>query len=1059
MITTGIIREINLSSSNYKFNKYKVELNIFQKPGDNDDENYILEANCSVASGLYSCFKKGDKVYVGFINNNYSQPVILGKIYQGLIDEPRSYAYFNSIKISDSAEFPKNTKIGDISYEDLKYAITPTIYNVRSVDGQIGDVDTKAVKYTEQALTDEQKNIATKNISLRVSTELEQSELTWRTVGKLKNNYGVISMTIATIINGADYTESEFLLSISYLERASITQIGNSYGDLVSAVRLRGSSDDSMYIDLLLKNSNSKPATINVWFDVKDNEAYRTQPFSIIEFEPFNGNEEDYTITTLNLNKNGINTTGKIYENGGRVLSVNSTDLSADDKKSLLNNIGINTSLSSTLRDFGQWVISVAGGSPSGLYLLGSFYMYDTNVHMSIQGGLGDSNIDYELDFASVNYVLSYVKCISKGNIKRELYYTHESDGYVRIYIQLNPYEKLSIFTETSGGVIGGRGLKTAQNPSNKIAIPIEEVAQLSQVVRTDTPQTLTAEQRQRAQNNIGIKCCDYNYVGVGTQGWHNLLEISSNAKGTCFISHGYNYKQPFVMSFDFSVSFGYTYNITITASGQGPGNSGKYKLRFAQINGRYYIQLYFPHTQGETFRVAAYTDSDVYPCIVLDNTVTDVDSQFIAAEIEVKNGINTTGGLYQNGNSVANQNGTYSTLIAGGNTIVDTRAVNSPPSYYADKETCYEFKSRDTLGLTDYMPNSYYVLLTTKKGWVGSYVVYQEAVSAGNDQSSVSAGVKCYRYGLGETWGEWQVVAKTSQVVRTDTAQSLTDGQKQQAQQNMVIHNSSTLSSVGWYRILKPNRGIYEISLNRIYKHTVPIPTKIFVSYGWGNYNSYSITSIGGGDSAVTKARLSKDSSGNVYVDIYYDSQLDETVSYTVSGYSLFSTFENFEAVDFTAVSDDITELVSIDLLKGINTSGNIYQNGCDVLAIRLLDLMNSSGDLGWSSSTNPLLYEGVYLIRAGVMHKDTSLFGAKTGTGIIFVRPKNIDSIGADFDSEMCRLYTAGNPLGTRSGTIDIIYIYQYNSDGTLNESSTKWKAGDSTFSLRNIYYKKLI
>ena len=181
--------------------------------------------------------------------------------------------------------------------------------------------------------------------------------------------------------------------------------------------------------------------------------------------------------------------------------------------------------------------------------------------------------------------------------------------------------------------------------------------AQLSQVIRTDTSQSLTYAQKLQAQNNLGIMVSEHKSVEVGTQGWHNLLEISSNAKGTCFISHGYNYKQPFIAAFDFSIAVGYSYNITITAAGQGTGNSGIYKLRFAQINGKYYIQLYFPHTQSETFQVAAYIDSDVYPCIVLDNTVTEVDSQNASAEIEIKKGINTTGKIYENGGRVLSVN------------------------------------------------------------------------------------------------------------------------------------------------------------------------------------------------------------------------------------------------------------------------------------------------------------------------------------------------------------------------------------------------------------------
>ena len=128
-----------------------------------------------------------------------------------------------------------------------------------------------------------------------------------------------------------------------------------------------------------------------------------------------------------------------------------------------------------------------------------------------------------------------------------------------------------------------------------------------------------------------------------------------------------------------------------------------------------------------------------------------------------------TVNGEFQkefNADTKANKDGKYSTLISGGNVIVDTRDVDNPPSYYANQETCCEFKSRDTLGLINYMPNSSYVTLTTKKGWKDdNYVVYQEAVSAGNDANSVASSVVCYRYGINDTWGEWQVVGKKSEI------------------------------------------------------------------------------------------------------------------------------------------------------------------------------------------------------------------------------------------------------------------------------------------------------
>lgn len=72
MITPGIIREIGVNKGNFIGNAYRVELNIFQMPGDNDKNNYTYIANCSSTGGMYDSYEVGDVVYVGFLNNNKS---------------------------------------------------------------------------------------------------------------------------------------------------------------------------------------------------------------------------------------------------------------------------------------------------------------------------------------------------------------------------------------------------------------------------------------------------------------------------------------------------------------------------------------------------------------------------------------------------------------------------------------------------------------------------------------------------------------------------------------------------------------------------------------------------------------------------------------------------------------------------------------------------------------------------------------------------------------------------------------------------------------------------
>ena len=119
MITTGLIKQINISTSAYIANKYLVELNIFQVPGDNNKKNYTYQANCLAIPGQYSAYKVGDKVYVGFLNNDLSLPIILGKIYQGLEEDARSAIYAQNITVTGRCDLPTDTTIGDIKYKQL----------------------------------------------------------------------------------------------------------------------------------------------------------------------------------------------------------------------------------------------------------------------------------------------------------------------------------------------------------------------------------------------------------------------------------------------------------------------------------------------------------------------------------------------------------------------------------------------------------------------------------------------------------------------------------------------------------------------------------------------------------------------------------------------------------------------------------------------------------------------------------------------------------------------------------------------------------------------------
>lgn len=120
MITTGIIKRINVDSKNYSNNKYVVEISLFKSVNDITTDKYTYEANACVPPGLFSPYEIGDKVYIGFINGRGGLPVILGKIYQGLTEEDRAYALYNTLRVTQKVELPLTTTIGNITGQDLK---------------------------------------------------------------------------------------------------------------------------------------------------------------------------------------------------------------------------------------------------------------------------------------------------------------------------------------------------------------------------------------------------------------------------------------------------------------------------------------------------------------------------------------------------------------------------------------------------------------------------------------------------------------------------------------------------------------------------------------------------------------------------------------------------------------------------------------------------------------------------------------------------------------------------------------------------------------------------
>lgn len=161
MITTGIIKGKFVDKDNVTL--YNVDISIFRDP-TSDRGQSVVASTCCATPGQYEAYNVDDVVYVSFINNSISHPVILGKIYQNLAEakalNTASYFKVNSLEVTGETTLPYNTKIGDINFVDLRGSLLD-LQNVASyittINDKLKDVDDKINNISSDG------NLATKN--------------------------------------------------------------------------------------------------------------------------------------------------------------------------------------------------------------------------------------------------------------------------------------------------------------------------------------------------------------------------------------------------------------------------------------------------------------------------------------------------------------------------------------------------------------------------------------------------------------------------------------------------------------------------------------------------------------------------------------------------------------------------------------------------------------------------------------------------------------------------------------------------------------------------------
>lgn len=109
MLVLGEIREVKEIKQH---TRYKVRIPIFETAGG--DQVILDNAVACTIPGICVEYTQGDVVVLGFELNRVSYPIILGKLYQGAVDEAkedRGEIHIKKLQAADSANLPENLKI------------------------------------------------------------------------------------------------------------------------------------------------------------------------------------------------------------------------------------------------------------------------------------------------------------------------------------------------------------------------------------------------------------------------------------------------------------------------------------------------------------------------------------------------------------------------------------------------------------------------------------------------------------------------------------------------------------------------------------------------------------------------------------------------------------------------------------------------------------------------------------------------------------------------------------------------------------------------------------
>ena len=118
MITKAYVEDV------YNEYQYKVRIPLLDRiessVGSVDFDDLSIATAC-VPKGINASIRKGDVVFVAFEEDDYDYPIIIGHLYRSdlIKDSQMPFIESRNLTVTEKAVLPKDTKIGDITYEQI----------------------------------------------------------------------------------------------------------------------------------------------------------------------------------------------------------------------------------------------------------------------------------------------------------------------------------------------------------------------------------------------------------------------------------------------------------------------------------------------------------------------------------------------------------------------------------------------------------------------------------------------------------------------------------------------------------------------------------------------------------------------------------------------------------------------------------------------------------------------------------------------------------------------------------------------------------------------------